>query len=329
MTGRTGRREFSRKSAGLGLSTTLVIGLLVVGIAGVGQASASRSGESLERLLPAGNETAGWKAMDKPQAFDKETLFNYIDGGAEIYLEYGFRRLVVQDYRNESKGSVVIEIFEMEGSPGALGMYTFKSASAGSEVSIGQGCQLADYYLNFWKGNYLVTLTGSDETSATLEGLKTLGAAVAGRIPVTGDAPKALSVLPEPGRAATGLKYFLGPLGVGNSYAFFTEDVFAVKEAVKADYIKSYSLYLFLYTSRDESSMRFGALEKAFQHGERYTGFAAMGESRFRVRDRKGRTIMALSSGSFILASVGADDTTVLEQAAAAVRAKEGLKDVK
>jgi hypothetical protein len=312
-----------------GLGPVLVIGFLVVGIAAGGRVSASRSDESLERLLPAGNETAGWKAMDKPQVFNKETLFDYIDGGAEIYLEYGFRQLVVQEYRNEAGGSVVIEVFEMESSPSALGMYTFKSASAGSEVSIGQGGQLADYYLNFWKGNYLVTLTGSDETATTLEGLKTLGAAVAGRIPVTGDAPQALSLLPEQGRAAMGLKYFRGPLGVYNSYAFFTEDVFGVKEAAKADYNNGYSLYLFLYGSRDESRMRFASVEKAFQHSGRYTGFSAMGESGFLVRDVKGRTIMALASGPFILASVGADDPMILEQAAAAVRSGEGHKEGK
>jgi len=120
------------------------IGLLVIGIAAGGQVSVSRSGESLGRLLPAGNEIAGWKAVDKPQVFNKETLFDSIDGGAEIYLEYGFPHLAVQENRNETRQSVVIEVFEMESSPSALGMDTFQSASAGSKVSIGQGGQLAD-----------------------------------------------------------------------------------------------------------------------------------------------------------------------------------------
>jgi hypothetical protein len=75
--------------------------------------------------------------------------------------------------------------------------------------------------------------------------------------------------------------------------------------------------------------MRFASVEKAFQHSGRYTGFSAMGESGFLVRDVKGRTIMALASGPFILASVGADDPMILEQAAAAVRSGEGHKEGK
>jgi len=71
--------------------------------------------------------------------------------------------------------------------------------------------------------------------------------------------------------------------------------------------------------------MRFAAVAKAFQHSERYAGFAATGESRFLVKDGKGRMIMALASGPFILASIGADDPRVLEQAATAIRAGKGL----
>lgn len=315
-----------------GLKSALVIGLLALGIAAGSAGAALPSDESLERLLPAGKETAGWGLAGKPQVFNPETLFDYIDGGAEIYLEYGFRRLAVQKYRNEIKGSIVIEVFELESSPSAFGMYTFKSASTGRDVAFGQGGQLADYYLNFWKGNYLVTLTGSDGKPTTLEGLKDLGAAVAARIPARGDVPQAVSLLPGQGRAATGLKYFRGPLGVYNSYAFFAEDVFGVKEAVKSDYNKErdgYSLYLFLYGGLEASRVRFAAVEKAFRQSDRYTGFAALGESRFRARDARGQAVMVLASGSFILASVGADDPMVIEQAAAAVNAGKGSRRAK
>jgi hypothetical protein len=285
---------------------------------------------SLDHLMPAGRETAGWRPSGRLEVFNSETLFDYIDGGAEIYLEYGFRRLAVRDYRNDVGASIVIEIFEMQSSPSAFGMYTFKSASSGRETTFGQDGQLADYYLNFWKGNFLVTLTGSDEKPTTIRGLQDLGEAVAARIPTKGEVPGSVSLLPGKGRAA-GLKYFLGPLGVGNSYVFFPEDVFGVKEAVKSDYrnAEAYSLYLFLYKSPEEGRATFAAVEKAFRQSDRYTGFTVMGEGRFRLRDAKGRAVMVLASCSFILASVGAENLTIIEEAAAAVMAGQESKQAK
>ena len=37
----------------------------------------------------------GWVLSGKPRAFTKESLYGYIDGGAEIVLQYGFRDLTV------------------------------------------------------------------------------------------------------------------------------------------------------------------------------------------------------------------------------------------
>ena len=40
----------------------------------------------------------GWKRTGAPERYNKEGLYGYIDGGAEIVLEYGFRELSVQRF---------------------------------------------------------------------------------------------------------------------------------------------------------------------------------------------------------------------------------------
>ncbi|MCK7482485.1 MAG: hypothetical protein M0C28_39200 [Candidatus Moduliflexus flocculans] len=59
-----------------------------------------RSGRPLRAYLPSDGAAPGWTQDGEPQEFEGEDLYTYIDGGAEIYQEYGFRRVVVQDYRN-------------------------------------------------------------------------------------------------------------------------------------------------------------------------------------------------------------------------------------
>jgi Family of unknown function (DUF6599) len=93
-----------------------VLGLLV------GLASSLPASQAVvlpERLI------SGWAKAGPPSAFRGEDLFNYIDGGAEIFLEFGFDRLLVQDYK-KGNSEVVLELFEMESPEAALGIYLMK-----------------------------------------------------------------------------------------------------------------------------------------------------------------------------------------------------------
>ena len=47
-----------------------------------------------EISLPA--EAAGWTWDKKERQYDSKTLFEYIDGAAELYLAYGFQGLTVR-----------------------------------------------------------------------------------------------------------------------------------------------------------------------------------------------------------------------------------------
>src|SRR5512143_1699872 len=67
----------------------------------------------------------GWKRAGDPERFRKETLYGYIDGGAELVLQYGFRELAVSKYRPaDDPGSakeIVLEIYRMISGESAFG----------------------------------------------------------------------------------------------------------------------------------------------------------------------------------------------------------------
>jgi hypothetical protein len=152
---RRGTRRLSR----------LIIIALSFNVLLAGQASRGPSG--LRSLLPAGQEAGGWKEDGPHQEFKGEDLYLYIDGGAEIYREYGFEEVLVQEYKNREGIRLSLELFQMTSPESAYGMYTFKRSPRGAPLEIGAEGQLEDYYLNFWKGNFLVTITGQDGNPAT------------------------------------------------------------------------------------------------------------------------------------------------------------------
>ena len=101
-----------------------------------GQSSRDISG--LRSYLPSGQEAGEWKADGPPQEFKGEDLYLYIDGGAEIYREYGFEEVLVQEYRDREGKGLSLEIFRMTSPESAYGMYTFKRSSRGTPIRSGR-----------------------------------------------------------------------------------------------------------------------------------------------------------------------------------------------
>jgi len=274
--------------------------------------------KNLQQSLPGENETKGWKRAGSPRVYEGEDLFLYINGGAEIYHEYGFKRVVVQDYRNNSGKSISLEIFEMASPGSAYGIYTFKTHPEEKELALGNGGKLADYYLNFWKGNFLGTLTGFDEDEETVKGLLAIAPAVEARIDSRGEKPPLVAVLPETGLIKASLKYFKGNLGLYNSYQFFTQDVFGLKEGVRGDYQKGYSVFVIKYRD-DKKQKRYNEVKKAFKESSRYRDFRA--DERFiQVTDRKGNFIFLSANKHYFFIIYGALNETQAKEVLAKIQ---------
>ncbi|MBN2245994.1 MAG: hypothetical protein JW755_09125, partial [Candidatus Aminicenantes bacterium] len=129
-------------------------------------------GKSLQQYLPPGG-IDGWGRNYSSEEYVGEDLYLYINGGAEIYHEFGFQRMLVQDYKNDNEKTISLELYEMTDPESAFGIYTFKRGDSGEGLALGNGGSLEDYYLNFWKGRFLVTITGFDSDEETITGLKT------------------------------------------------------------------------------------------------------------------------------------------------------------
>lgn len=76
-------------------------------------------------ILPDDNFVVGWITAGKTLRFVGSDLFNYIDGGAELFHEFGFKELLVQGYRQKDK-EIVLEVYQMESPEAALGIYLMK-----------------------------------------------------------------------------------------------------------------------------------------------------------------------------------------------------------
>jgi len=64
----------------------------------------------------------GWALEGPPQKITRETIFDYMDGGGELYLAYKFNQLLVFKYHNDNHGELLVEIYEMQHPDEAFGL---------------------------------------------------------------------------------------------------------------------------------------------------------------------------------------------------------------
>jgi len=260
---------------------------------------------NLKKYLPGTDDIEGWEADGSPREYKGEDLFSYINGGAEIYHEYGFVQVIVQDYKRKNGKSIALEIFEMESVEAAYGIYTFKTSAQGKRLALGDEAQLEEYYLNFWKGDFLVTLVGFDDDEETVNGLLEIARAVDTKIKSSGKKPAFVSLLPEKDLIGQSIKYFKGNLGLYNSYPFFTQDVFRLGKGTKGDYLVGYSLFIIGYKDSEESQKIFNDVKKSFKESPRYKGFKSVDELIFQVEDGKGNIVFVSYFNKHFLVAMG------------------------
>lgn len=116
----------------------------------------------LENLLPVPACADGWTLQEKVTLYDKETLFDRIDGEAELYFPYGFERLAYARYSNSQSGQIVIEadVYEMGSLLDAFGIYATYRRKDGADIAIGVEGTVSPAQLFFYQGRYFVRLQG-------------------------------------------------------------------------------------------------------------------------------------------------------------------------
>ena len=117
--------------------------------------SFSSSNLTAQVTLPSDEFIQGWKKNDKPLHFEKENLFDYINGGAEIFHEFGFKDLIVQSYKNGEE-EIVLELYQMESFESALAIYLTRKGKENPVKDIPARSTGNRYQFTILCGHYLI-----------------------------------------------------------------------------------------------------------------------------------------------------------------------------
>jgi Family of unknown function (DUF6599) len=127
-----------------------------------------------------------WEISSEPRYFGPENLYDLINGGAEIYVDFGLKEMVTVDYqsRENQDMTITVEIYD-QGSPlGAFGRLARFLDSRTDPSNIGDGLPsgidarglFGGSDAIFYQDRFLVRLTLLDQSAtATLDSMKNTG----------------------------------------------------------------------------------------------------------------------------------------------------------
>ena len=219
----------------------------------------SEKTEDLHPLLPPAALLGQWEMTGNPDIAVGEDLFRLINGGAEIYFEYGFSQAVFQTFVKNDTLEVNCELYEMEDEAAAFGVYSLKRSSSSEQRDIGDSASLSDYYLNIWKGNRLITLVTFSTDEHTQQELIGLGRIIADNLKGNGTVPRLMSSFAHLFPAADRNVYFEGPLAFYNLYPLTPENIFSPEQGVYFSG-KKYTCFCLSYTDTSRQKEIFHAV---------------------------------------------------------------------
>jgi hypothetical protein len=152
----------------------------------------------------------GLVSAEAPQTYYPENLFEYINGAAEIYLSYGFRELIVAEYKkSDTSDTVAVEIYDMGDHKNSFGIYSAERYPDNEFVSLGTQGYVEEGALNFLVGRYYIKLLCFDCEDRSDKALQAFSEEIVSRVEDKGGFPVLLQAFPLGGRLPNSEKYIL------------------------------------------------------------------------------------------------------------------------
>jgi hypothetical protein len=194
-------------------------------LGGVSVCAAGAGGDAA--FLPADQAVTGWIKTGPQKIFTQADLYGYIDGGAELFLEFGFESLTLQHYKHGGD-ELALEIYRMTDRPAALGIYLMKGGRDVTTPELPLRHVADRYQVMAQRGKYLLLVNriqGSEDMSGPLQ---KFAAFVGGRVPAQPPMP-ILRPLPEQDQVPDSARLIRGAYALGSFYTLGEGDILSLQ----------------------------------------------------------------------------------------------------
>ena len=182
------------------------------------------------RAVP--NEILDWKVSDTVETYDRESIFDYINGAGEVYRSYGFRDVTVWRFSKPDAPDITVEIFDMGSPEDAYGVFSYARES--EESGIGGGYEQRGSVLCFWQNRYYVCVAAYESTDDTRQAVPMLARSIAQQLPQSGGIPRLIGLLPQEGLDEHTERFFHIHASLNYHYFLAEQNILRLNESTNA-----------------------------------------------------------------------------------------------
>jgi len=163
--------------------------------------------------LPAADVVPGWQLVEAAKTFIPDTLFDFMDGAADLYFTYGFQELAVGLYRDAQDRAVQVEVYRTATDADAYGLFGYNAFGEAERIGV-DGELESGSRLAFWQARTYVQIVARQQVQD--EVLRAFAHAVSAALPEGGERPALVAALPTGGLAAGNVRFFREKMALDN-----------------------------------------------------------------------------------------------------------------
>jgi hypothetical protein len=301
------------------MSGTVLIALMIAGLLCT-PLSAIAADSPIDKILPAPVCGEGWVMDGKVTLYDRDNLFERINGESELYVPYGFDRLASARYASakEPQTGFDADVYRMGSLLDAFGIYANYRKREDAEVKIGAGGTLSESQLFFYQDRYLVRLQATGPKPPEQDAFLACARAIARNLPAGTGRPRELELFAVPAVVPKSERYNASSL---LGYDFFRRGLMA--DALLGG--EQVQLFLVPEDSREAARTAF----------VRYRDYLKSSGKELQVTEAPDRAslqgvdplygrVIAVQTGRFVIGAVRFTDTAAVQRLVEQLRERTG-----
>jgi hypothetical protein len=193
------------KSPARNLCLLLLLALLAVGC--------DAQPITLTDVFPGADALPDWTPAGEVAVYDRETIYDLVNGQAESFFVYGFEQVAVCSYENAAGNVLRATVWQLATPADAYGLFTASISGEPAAIGPSTGSGLGNdgdadpgRRLAFWQDRYYVHVHARQKVPDTE--LQNLAKAISANLPSGGERPALLDRLPPDGLVARRTIFF-------------------------------------------------------------------------------------------------------------------------
>jgi hypothetical protein len=268
------------------------------------------SATPLESLVPKKDIPREWSLIQGPQTYTRKTLFEHINGEAELFFKYGFQKSVFVIYQSKKSrdDQIEVDIYDMGNVVQAFGIFS-RFRNEDRPGGFGLDSFLDGHSAFFYQGKCFVMLYATEPNQETLRQFSKL---IALKISNHSLPPKEISYFPKKELKPGSIQYFPEGLlghkflnkGFQGTYVEKVED----KDKTKTE-DKEFKLFLAIFKDSQEAMSALKAYKDDLSKKGKVSSesIIEIGTKALKGEDPYQGKVIVLLKGFYLLGAVGFD----------------------